>query len=69
MSDKIYKVPTGKVSRFIYNWREWGFKLAWSMLTKPEIWEPVKVESNERMKAFEELRELTADLNLEGENK
>lgn len=36
-----YKVPTGKVSLFIYNWRDWGFKLAWSMLTEPEIWEPV----------------------------
>lgn len=32
------------MKRFIYNWREWGFKLAWSMLTKPEIWEPVPAE-------------------------
>ena len=44
MSNKEYKVPTGKLSRFIYNWREWGFKLAWSMLTEPEIWEPVPSE-------------------------
>ena len=29
------------MKRFIYNWREWGLKLAWSMLTKPKTWEPV----------------------------
>lgn len=38
---KYYKVPTGKLPLFIYNWREWGFKLAWSMLTNPKAWEPV----------------------------
>jgi len=41
VSEKIYTVPTGKVSRFFYNWREWGFRLAWSMLTDPKSWEPV----------------------------
>lgn len=44
MNDNNYTVPTGKVSLFIYNWREWGLKLAWSMLTKPKTWEPVPCE-------------------------
>ena len=29
------------MKRFVYNWREWGLKLAWSMLTKPKMWRPV----------------------------
>lgn len=30
------------MKKFIYNWREYGFKLAWSMLTNPKAWEPVE---------------------------
>lgn len=44
MSEKHYTLPSSQIGLFFYHWREWGFRLAWSMLTKPKQWEPVPVD-------------------------
>jgi len=47
VSDKNYTVPKSKLGWFIYDWREWGFWLAWSMFTDPDNWKPIPFEPEE----------------------